>query len=187
MFVLTIWDRGNLYIFLCLPVPMTLSHSETFGCGMPSTPTIFIVHTDTIECKIKDLSTKQSMIVDLLFKDTVGISNPVFSTVLLCELNLEHIFNKYQICDFHNIRCCVILSGHQVCVFTPIYNYDIQTYIKALFLIKKLWEDMTGSKAYNVLIHYTRYNSSKYTIPCINSIQKYLYHLLGITWKDICQ
>ena len=72
-----------------------------------------------------------------------GILNPLFCGMTLWELSPDHIFNDYKVCEFHQIKCGIIMYGNMVYVFTPIENNDIKSHLKILFWNKRLKYDMS--------------------------------------------
>ena len=61
-----------------------------------------------------------------------GIFNPAFTGMYIWELDQGHVMNEYKIYKYHSIKSCVVLCGNDACIFTPIWNGDIFSYLKIL-------------------------------------------------------
>ena len=106
--------------------------------------------------------------------------NPAFCGMFLWELKQNHHLNDYQICKYHNIKSGLILYGTEVYIFTQITNNDILSYVRVLFRDKNLPNSLTKSFVSKMILKYIRYNATRTIIPSIPTIQKDLFHSIGV-------
>ena len=109
-----------------------------------------------------------------------GVFNPAFCGMMLWELSPNHILNDYKICQFHQIKCGIIMYGCNAYIFTPITNNDIQSFLKILLRDKKLKDSIPANRASKQLVYYVRERGRNHIIPSIPEIQQHLQHILGI-------
>jgi len=108
-----------------------------------------------------------------------GILNPAFTGMFLWDFSNTDNLNEYKISKFHSIKSGIIVYGNEIFVFTPISNNDMQSYLKILFIGVSFKNDLTKSTATRLIVKYIRVNSKKRIIPCIPSIQKSLFDIIG--------
>ena len=83
-----------------------------------------------------------------------GILNPLFTGMMLWEIQPDHLFNDFKLCPYHMIKCDVILYDKEAFVFTPITNNDIKSFFKILFRGKILPEGQSITSLTKTLTNY---------------------------------
>ena len=114
-------------------------------------------------------------------KYPVGIVNPAFSGMLLCELSQDHLLNDFPINKYHEIRNGIIIQNTKAYVFTSIRNDNIHSYLKILLRKKEMKCSITPTIAATMLTKYVQQQSQETIIPCIKTIQDNLCNILGLT------
>jgi len=112
-----------------------------------------------------------------------GIFNPSFTGMILWEIKRNHILNDYKVCPYHLIKSGIILYGNEAFVFTPISNNDMKSFLKILLMKKELPNGLSPLEITKDLVQYIRGESSKTVIPCITTIQEYLYKQFQLNAK----
>ena len=91
----------------------------------------------------------------------LGILNPAFSGMLLCELKKDHLIDEFQVNKFHQIKNGIILHHTNAYIFTSIRNGDIHSHLKILLRRRQMKENISLARGATILRKYVRYHSQK--------------------------
>ena len=114
-------------------------------------------------------------------KYPTGVFNPAFTAMFLFDYTAYKELSEYKICKFHSIKSGIILYGNEAFVFTPLFNNDLQSYLKILFRDKALPSSMTKTKVTKLIVEYIRGNYKRPILPCLWMIREYLSDIVGVS------